>query len=249
MEKKDKNSDAQFKKLCRKVEKTIRNHDLLVEGDHLLLGLSGGKDSYFLLESIANRMKSLPFDFVVSAVHVKLKNALYNVELGFMQKLCEDLKIPLYLREINPDFESDKKKTPCFVCSWHRRKEIFNLGKELNCNKLAFGHHRDDSIETFMMNLIYHGSVSSLPYSLEMFDGRVKLIRPLLDIWEKEIKELSDFRGYPLAAKICQYDDQTKRHHTRKLLEEMEKNYLNSKINIFHAMDNVYSEYLPKSKQ
>ncbi len=249
MEKKEKSAESRLKKLCQKVGKTIRDHQLLVEGDHLLLGLSGGKDSYLLLETLAERKKAMPFNFTISAIHVKVQNVLYSMDMEFMQRLCEELQIPLHIKEIAPDFEQDKKKAPCFVCSWHRRKEIFNLGKELNCNKLAFGHHRDDALETFMMNLMYHGSVSSLPYSLEMFDGRVKLIRPLMDIWEKEIAEYSTLRGYPKAEKSCPYDDQTKRRQTRKLLEQMEQNYSNSKINIFHALDNVYPEYLPKSRE
>jgi tRNA(Ile)-lysidine synthetase-like protein len=243
----NKEMDAKFKKLCQKVGKTIRDHQLLEEGDHLLLGLSGGKDSYLLLETLAERKKAMPFNFNVSAVHVKVQNVLYSMDTDYMINLCSDLQIPLYIKEIAPDFEQDKKKAPCFVCSWHRRKEIFNLGKELNCNKLAFGHHRDDALETFMMNLMYHGSVSSLPYSLQMFDGRVKLIRPLLDIWEKEIIEYANLREYPKAEKSCPYDDKTKRRQTRKIIEQMDQAYSNSKINIFHAMDNIYPEYLPKS--
>ena len=248
MEKKTNNSEASFLKLCRKVEKTIRNEKLLEDGDHLLLGLSGGKDSLVLLETLANRKKVMPFSFTISAVHVKVKNVLYTMDVDFMKQLCDHLKIPLYITEIEPDFEKDKKKAPCFVCSWHRRKEIFKLGRELNCNKLAFGHHRDDALETFMMNLMYHGSISSLPYSLEMFDGRVKLIRPLLDIREKEILEYSDLRGYPPAEKSCIHDKQTKRRNTRMLIDLIDKSYENSSINIFNALDNIYPEYLPKSR-
>jgi tRNA 2-thiocytidine biosynthesis protein TtcA len=98
-----------------------------------------------------------------------------------------------------------------------------------------------------MMNLMYHGSISSLPYSLQMFEGRVHLIRPLMDIWEKEIVEFVNIREYPTAEKSCPYDNQTKRRQTRKLIEQMEQNYSNSKINIFHALDNLYPEYIPKS--
>jgi len=248
MEKKEKSLEARFKKLCQKVGKTIHHHQLLEQGDHLLVGLSGGKDSYVLLETLAERKKAIPFDFRISAVHVKVSNVLYAIEPEFMQQLCHDLEIPLYIKEITPNFEQDKKKAPCFVCSWHRRKEIFNLGKELNCNKLAFGHHRDDALETFMMNLMYHGSISSLPYSLEMFQGRVKLIRPLMDIWEKEILEYTNLRGYPEAEKSCPYDNQTKRRQTRELIEKMEQSYVNSKTNIFKALDNIYPEYLPAKK-
>jgi tRNA 2-thiocytidine biosynthesis protein TtcA len=249
MNRKEKSLNARFKKLCQKVGKTIHDHQLLEEGDHLLLGLSGGKDSFLLLETLAEKKKSMPFNFAISAVHVKVQNLEYKMDVEFMQNLCANLQIPLFIKEITPDFEMDEKKAPCFVCSWHRRKEIFNLGKELNCNKLGFGHHRDDAIETFLMNLMYHGSISSLPYALEMFEGRVKLIRPLMDIWEKEITEYADLRGYPIAEKSCPYDDQTIRRQTRKLIELMESDYSNSKINIFHALANIYPKYLPKSSR
>jgi tRNA 2-thiocytidine biosynthesis protein TtcA len=243
----NKTCEALFRKLCSKADKTISLHNMLEEGDHLLLGLSGGKDSMFLLEALGSISRSSPVKFNISAVHVRVNNLMYRYDLPYMQSLCDDLNIPLYIREIAPDFTRDEKKSACFVCSWTRRKEIFNLGKELNCNKLAFGHHRDDAIETFLMNLLYHGSVSSLPYSLSMFDGRVRLVRPLLDIWEEEIRKYADLRDYPPAEKFCIYDDKTRRAHTRKLIAEMESNYKNSRINIFHAMDNLYPDYLPKS--
>jgi len=242
---KEKSIETKFKKICQKVGKTIHDHQMLKQGDHLLLGLSGGKDSYILLEALAERKKSIPFDFSITAVHVKVKNVLYSMDTVYMEELCNTLQIPLYIKEIEPDFERDKKKAPCFVCSWHRRKEIFNLGKELNCNKLAFGHHRDDAVETFMLNLMYHGSISSLPYSLEMFDGRVKLIRPLMDIWEKEILEFSELRNYPAADKKCIYENTTRRQNTRKFLEQMEQSYSNTRINIFRALNNIYPDYLP----
>lgn len=247
MEKKEKSAEARFKKLCQKVGKTIRDHKLLEEGDHLLVGLSGGKDSYLLLETLAERKRAMPFNFSITAVHVSVKSVLYSMDTDFMHAFCKELQIPLILKEITPDFESDKKKSACFVCSWHRRKEIFNLGKELNCNKLAFGHHRDDALETFMMNFMYHGSISSLPYTLTMFDGRVKLIRPLMDIWESEIQEYCNLKAFPKADKSCPHDDQTKRRQTRKLIEQMVEMYPNSKINMFHALDNTFPEYLPKS--
>lgn len=247
MEKKEKSAEARFKKLCQKVGKTIRDHKLLEEGDHLLVALSGGKDSYLLLETLAERKKAMPFNFSITAVHVSVQNVLYSMDTEFMRSLCDELQIPLIIKEIAPDFDNDQKKSACFVCSWHRRKEIFNLGKELNCNKLAFGHHRDDALETFMMNFMYHGSISSLPYSLKMFEGRVNLIRPLMDIWEKEILEYTNLKAYPKADKACPHDDQTKRRQTRKLIEQMVEMYPNSKINMFHALDNMFPEYLPKS--
>ena len=146
-----------------------------------------------------------------------------------------------------PDIQKSDKAV-CFACSWERRKAIFNLGKELNCNKLAFGHHRDDALQTFMMNLLYHGSISSLPYSLSMFEGSLNLIRPLLDIWENELISLAKFRKFEAINKSCPHEDLSKRNYTKNLINNLGDTYPTAKINMFHAMDNIYSEYLPHSK-
>jgi tRNA(Ile)-lysidine synthase TilS/MesJ len=222
---------------------------MLESGDNLLVGLSGGKDSYILLETLANRKKASPFSFEMSAVHVKVQNLDYQVDLEYMKTFCEDLGVPLALREIEVDFKWDPKKAPCYVCSWHRRKEIFNFGKVIKCNKLAFGHHRDDALETLLMNMIYHGSVSSLPYTLRMFNGRVRLIRPLMDIWEKDLEEYSGYRNFSRGIKTCPYDDKTKRQAARLLIESMDKSYIKAKMNIFRSMNNIYPEYLPGSSK
>ena len=243
------NSDEKklFKKLCRKTGASIREHSLLEEGDRLLLGLSGGKDSMILLEILADRIKAFPFKVDLYAVHIIPENIGYHVDKDYLNNFCEKLGIELIIKTIAPDIEKSTK-SPCFICSWERRKAIFNLTKELNCNKLAFGHHRDDAIQTFMMNLLYHGSISSLPYSLKMFDGRVHLVRPMLDIWEKDLQEYANFRNYSSVEKQCPFEELTRRSYTAELLQKMEDEYPKAKINIFKALDNIYEEYLPESK-
>ena len=94
----------------------------------------------------------------------------YQIDREKLTAFCKSLEVPLHYRTIEPDLEKDPSKSVCFVCSWHRRKVLFDLTRELNFNKLALGHHRNDAIETLLMNMIYHGSVSSLPYSLKMFE-------------------------------------------------------------------------------
>jgi tRNA(Ile)-lysidine synthase TilS/MesJ len=218
----------------------------LNKDDKVLIGLSGGKDSFVLLEILASLKKSLAFPVELHAVHVAVQTAGFRINKEYIQEFCDHLEIPFHYRIIHPELENSTKAA-CFVCSWHRRTEIFNLGKELGCNKLSFGHHRDDALETFMMNLMYHGSISSLPYSLSMFDGRVRLIRPMLDLWEKDIEEYAGLREFKLAEKNCRYEKETKRKYSRDILQKMEEDYPVSKMNIFRAMDNIYTEYLPEN--
>lgn len=223
-------------------------HGMLAEGDHLLVGLSGGKDSYLLLETLADRKKSFRFHFDITAVHVEVKNLGINSQKDFMKDFCKRLNIPLIISEIEVDFQKDKKKAPCFVCAWNKRKEIFRIGKELRSNKLAFGHHRDDALETLLMNMVYHGSISSLPYMLSLFNNRVRLIRPLLDIYEKELEECSQFRNYKIENNTCPYNNITKRQLCHDILDDLNNRYSKAKINLFKAMSHIYDEYLPKNK-
>ena len=97
--------------------------------------------------------------------------------------------------------------------------------------------------------MIYHGSISALPYTLRMFEGRVHLIRPLLDIWEKEIEDYAILRNYKSMNSLCPYDDKTKRQYVRNIIEEIEVGYPKSKINMFHALGNQYPDYLPSFRK
>jgi len=236
-----------FLKINRKIRQTVREHNLISENDRVLVGLSGGKDSMILLKSLANLKRSLPFSFDLLAAHVIPLNIGYQANTVYLQEYCKDLGLELILKEIILD-TGRNNKSECFICSWHRRKALFDLTKELNCNKLAFGHHRDDAIQTFFMNMIYHGSISSLPYSLKMFEGRVRLIRPMLDLWEKDLSILAELKKLEAVEKSCPFEDKTKRKFTRELAELIEISYPKAKINIFHALDNLYPEYLPSVK-
>ena len=236
----------QFEKLSRKVGKTLQEYEMIEAGDRVLVGLSGGKDSMILLETLAHRKKHLPFDFELFAIHVSAAGIGYEMDTTYLQEFCEGLNIPLYLEEIEVDLSIDTKKSPCFICSWNRRKKIFEKTRKLDCNKVALGHHKDDAIQTVLLNMIYHGSISSLPQVLSMFDGRILLIRPLLQIPENELTYYANMRTFKKQEKSCPYEGTTKREEIKGLVRQLDKLYPNARRNIFSAMDNIYSEYLPK---
>lgn len=240
--------DKLFKKLGRKMALTIREQNLLEEGDRLLVGLSGGKDSMIMLELLADRIKAFPFHVEMFAIHIVPENIGYEVDIEYLKIFTAKLGVELRLETTSPDLE-DSKKAPCFICSWERRKAIFNLAKELDCNKIAFGHHRDDALQTFLLNILYHGSISSLPYSLSMFKGRIQLIRPLMDIWEKDLIQFASYKNYEAVEKTCPHENLTKRNYTNELLSQLEKNHPSAKNNIFNALDNIFPEYLPHRKK
>lgn len=235
-----------FKRLCQKVGQTIYKQKLLAPGDKILIGMSGGKDSFLLLELLDERRKHLTFPIELIAIHVKIKEIGYSADEEALKRFCSQYKVPFYFVEdsIGSDLFTSGK-APCFVCSWHRRKNIFQLAQSMGCNKVALGHHRDDALQTFLLNLIYHGSISSLPYQLSMFDGQITLIRPLLDLSEKEILAYTRLANYPEEIKECAYKNNNKREQIKILLQNIRKLHPLAEKNMFRSMHNIFEEYLP----
>jgi len=242
-------SEQYFLRIEKSVGRAINTYSLIKENDRVAVALSGGKDSLVMLETVSNRRKRLPVKYDVTAVHVHVKNIGYETDLNFINRFCEELNVPLHIIETEADLERDKNKTTCFICSWLRRKELFDFVKREKCSKLAFGHHRDDAIETLLMNMISNSSLSSMPPSLSMFGGEFDLIRPLILLGEEEIRVYAQLRNYPPQVKICPHGDDTRRADAKRLLVEMEKIDKNARQNIYSAMSNLHSEYLPPVKK
>jgi len=151
----------------------------------------------------------------------------------------------MFIREVDFDLTRNRKKSPCFVCSWYRRKELFKLSKELKCNKIALGHHMDDALETLFLNMIFHGSVSSLPEKLSMFNKRIELIRPLLHFTNEELGKYAFLKGFKSEEKTCNYANEVQRSRIKELLQDIYCLNARARVNIFRAMSNIYTEYLP----
>lgn len=234
-----------FKKICRKVGVTLRDQNMLTPDDHILIGLSGGKDSMILLETLAERRNAIPFNFNLSAAHINITNIDYAANIKEMEAICNKWSVNFFLKEASIDLSIDKKKTLCFTCSWQRRKALFELTKELNCNKVALGHHRYDALETLLINMIYHGSISSLPYDLNMFEGRIKLIRPLLDMDENLLNEFAELRNYNTEGVKCPYEESNKRKDIRELINKIETLHGKGSFNMYKSMGKIFDEYLP----
>ena len=232
--------------LQKKVIKTMGLHGMIEEGDNLMVGLSGGKDSLVLLDILGRKKKSIPFSFNIVAVHIDTAMDLYRADVDFMEQLCKDLDVEFKRSTISFSPDPSGKKSMCFLCSWHRRKRLFELAKSMKCNKLALGHHMNDAVETLLMNMIYHGSISSLPHKLSMFDGRMELIRPLLDLTEDQVNDYAVESAFPKTLKVCPHDDKTKRKTTKEILEKIESTHPLALKNIFRSMDKFFPEYLPK---
>lgn len=163
----------QAKNVLKKASKVIYKHSLIEKDDSILLGLSGGKDSLILLDLLGDRLKHLPFPFKVIACYIEIEEIGYKVDEKYLKERCESYSIPFVKKQFSIGDLDKRGKKPCFICSWNRRKKLFETARKLKCNKIALGHHTDDAIETLFMNMINHGSISSLPYHLKMFEGEL----------------------------------------------------------------------------
>ena len=158
--------DKLMRRIGQRFNKGVVKYRLIDDDDKILVGLSGGKDSLALLELLAKRSRILKPKFSVVAVHVSMTNIPYQADLEYLRSYSEGLGVPFIHYETSFDPSTDTRKSPCFLCSWNRRKALFTVAKEQGCNKIALGHHMDDILETLLMNITFQGAFSTMPPKL-----------------------------------------------------------------------------------
>lgn len=241
-----KDNQKTLKTIQNKFKKVINDYRLIENDDHILIGLSGGKDSLALVELLGERMKVIVPRFKLTAVHISVENISYQSDLAYLKAHSEQFNIPFVHHTIHFDDTQETTKSTCFLCSWHRRKALFDVAKELGCNKIALGHHLDDIAETLILNLVYQGSLGSMPPILHMKKFDMAIIRPLALISEKEMKEMEQIRDYQKQTKNCPFEKDSSRRDAKKLISKLEKWNPNVRQSIWAAMENVKTDYLPK---
>ena len=205
-----------------KMNKAMRDYALIDEGDHVLVGLSGGKDSLALVELLGRRMRVYAPRFRATAVHVSVEHIPYRADLDFLRQHAEEAGMPLEHRTVAYDPTSDRRKSPCFLCSWHRRKALFETARELGCTKIALGHHLDDVVETLLLNMFFQGTTGTMPPRLRMDKFDMTLIRPLCLVKEAELAAMAQALGYRKQLKNCPYESGSSRSEMKQLLSRLE---------------------------
>lgn len=224
-------------RLTRRFQKAMVDYSLINDGDKILVGVSGGKDSLCLLELLAKRSRIQRPSFSVEAIHVRMVNIEYVTDTSYLESFCRELDVPLHVVTTHFDDTTTTKKPKCFLCSWHRRKEMFRLAQELRCNKIALGHHNDDIIHTALMNLTFQGQFSTMPAKLEMKKMPLTIIRPLCLIEEKDIQRWSELQQYEQQIKRCPYETASHRTGIRRVYELMQQMNPEARFSIWHALE------------
>ena len=254
-------------KIVRLFHKACADYRLIEDGDHILIGLSGGKDSLALTELLGARSKIYKPRFQVTALHVRVKERDYHSDLSYLESFCSQAGVPFIVRDVeigeNPTGVAGPTASavlqrsgptaqrsyanPCFLCSWYRRKTLFNVAQELGCNKIALGHHRDDLIETMLMNLIYQGSFATMPPMLQLDKMPLRIIRPLCLIDEELLIAHAAEQGYEKQTVLCPFEHVSSREKAKELLAQIKAMNPEAMDSMYGAMSNVKEAYLPHS--
>jgi tRNA 2-thiocytidine biosynthesis protein TtcA len=236
-----------FLHLKKWLEKAVMDYGMISAGDRVLVGVSGGMDSLSLLDLLNTPMIYVPpFSLIAVNIDCGFDPAYggYDMLEGCLKEGGYDYV--LEKTDIGPLSHSDyNRKNPCFLCSRLRRKRIFEIAAAKGCNKIAFAHHKDDIIETLLINLFYGREISTMLPNQTIFGGKLHIIRPLSYIREDLVKKYAKERGFPSIENGCPTSRTSRRHYIKDLLNKLEKENPRIRENIWKAMAHVKPDYLP----
>ena len=236
-----------YKALNRGVGKALHRYNMISDGDRIVVGLSGGKDSLVLMWILNERRSRILINYDLFVVYIDP-----GFDGGFSKSLenyCK--KTGFNLRVERTDYgilahSSQNRENPCFLCSRLRRQRLFEIADELGCNKLALGHNKDDIIETLFLNICYAGEISTMVPHQTFFEGRFTLIRPLAFTDENIIRRFAKEQQFPDFINPCPTAKVSKRQEIKTLLQQLYRTNKKIKGNIFRALSHVKTEYLLK---
>ena len=230
------------KRLRREVGRAIADFNMIEEGDRIMVCLSGGKDSYTMLDILQNLQKSAPVKFELVAVNLDQKQPGFPEHV--LPSYLDTLDIEYYI--VNRDTYSVVKekvpegRTTCGLCSRLRRGTLYSFAEDINCNKVALGHHRDDIVETLFLNMFHGARFAAMPPKLLSDDKRNIVIRPLAYCKETDIAEFAKIKQYPIIpCNLCGSQENLQRQNIKAMLAQWEKDTPGRVQQVFNALQNV----------
>ena len=234
------------KLIHRRVGEAIRKHRMIEPGDRVLNAISGGKDSAVLATVLADKRRYIPIDFDLFGCHVVTDLAPRSEEKeGRLDRFFEEIGVPLERRFAKVLGRLDKSRPMnCFFCAMQRRKVLLAVALERGCNKIAYGHHMDDIIETLFLNMLYKAEISTMPVRLELDNYEITIVRPLCKVKEMEVKLFATRFGIPHDTEQCPYAAEGRRARVKALISELAKDERRVRDNLFASLGRVKSGYL-----
>jgi tRNA 2-thiocytidine biosynthesis protein TtcA len=235
------------KRLCRQVGQAIIDFNMIEEGDRVMVCVSGGKDSYGLLDILLKLQTRAPINFELIAVNLDQKQPGFPAHI--LPQYLKKLGLPFHI-ETQDTYSIVKKviaegKTMCSLCSRLRRGILYRVADELKITKIALGHHRDDMLQTFFLNMFFGGKLKGMPPKLVSDDGGHIVIRPLANVAEKDLTRWAAYRQFPIIpCSLCGSQENLQRQQIGNMLREWEKKYPGRIESMFTALHNVVPSHL-----
>ena len=240
------------KRLRRQVGEAIADFDMIRDGDKVMVCLSGGKDSYALLDVLLSLRDHAPVDFEIVAVNLDQKHPGFPAQV--LPEYLTSIGVPF--RIIEQDTYSVVKrvipegKTMCSLCSRLRRGALYRVARELGATRIALGHHRDDILETFFLNLFHGGRLKAMPPKLVSDDGQHIVIRPLAYCKEKDLEEYARMRAFPIIpCNLCGSQDNLQRQVVKEMMQEWERKFPGRLETMFASLQRISPSHLLDPKQ
>ncbi len=209
-------------RFVKQVGRGINHYKMIGSGDHILLGISGGKDSLALAFALSLRKKWLPINYDLSAVHIDWEEyPISEAEKTALFAFFDTLKIPYILKKARMQSPSFKKKFNCYLCSRNRKRILFNYAEELGISKIALGHNLDDIAETSLINLCFRGDFSTMLPLQNFFGGKIRIIRPLCEVREDMVKRAAEKMNMPVLRTLCPFAESNIRSRIKPILKEL----------------------------
>ena len=235
------------KRLCRLVGQAIGDFNMIEDGDKVMVCLSGGKDSYALLDILMTLRERAPIHFDIVAVNLDQKQPNFPAEI--LPAYLDKLGVPYHIE--NQDTYSIVKrlvpegKTTCSLCSRLRRGILYRVASELGATKIALGHHRDDALQTFFLNMFFGGKLKGMPAKLVSDDGKHVVIRPLAYVKEEDTERYAQVKNFPIIpCDLCGSQENLQRKQVGAMLREWERKHPGRLDNMARAMQNVVPSHL-----
>ncbi len=228
----------QMKRVLSYVRRAVDDYNMIEEGDRVAVGISGGKDSLTLLAALAELRRFYPKHFEVVGVTVDM-GFPGGTDFSAVQAFCDELSVSFHVfptQIYDIVFNARKEASPCSLCAKMRRGALHNAAKELGCNRVALGHHFDDVVDTFMLNLFYEGRIGCFQPVTYLSRSELYVIRPLLYMPEKDVKYFAGKVNLPIITSACPANGNTERAEMHKLLADLERNNKGLRYRIFGAL-------------
>jgi tRNA 2-thiocytidine biosynthesis protein TtcA len=229
----------------RNIGQAMHHYSMLADGDRVLIAVSGGVDSLVLTLILKHWQQKAPIRYKILAVYID--NGFDASTGGKVTVQLQKIGVPFLIEKT--DFwhraaAAEEGKSVCYHCARLRRNRLFAIAEEQGFSKMAFGHHKDDILETFFINLLYAGNISTMVPKQELFNGRVHIIRPMAYLEKKDILEIAAAADIIPVKNPCPQDNDSKRQEARRIVAELSQLNPKVKSNIFAALSNIRQEYL-----